>query len=367
MAGSIKFSLCFITFSLLFSLNFVAYEATKFVVGGEQNLWTVTSPAGALNAWAEKERFKIGDMLVFKYDSNTDSVLRVEEGDYKKCIKTKPITEYHDGNSVFPITESGSFFFISGADGHCEKGEKVEVRVLSRKHSAPPPVMAPNGSPAGVPRPVESPESSSSIGSSLGFVGVSYIAGVAALVGIAMWTHVLKTRQYVQMWIKVSIYELKIRRTGSEPRGRRQCNWRMAGQGQGGNQIVTIRENASISLQCPLLNQTNYTIWAVRLKAIFNVHGLWEVIEVSQGAAIDVKKNNTAIAYLYQAMPEDMVLQFAQYGTSKEIWDALKARFVGIERVKKARLQTLRNEFELLRMKDEETIDDFAGKISAIA
>ncbi|KAL8223466.1 hypothetical protein R6Q57_018941 [Mikania cordata] len=186
MASSIKFSLCFITFSLLFSLNFVAYEATKFVVGGEQNLWTVTSPAGALNVWAEKERFKIGDMIVFKYDSNTDSVLRVEEGDYKKCIKTKPITEFHDGNSVFPITESGSFFFISGADGHCEKGEKVEVRVLSRKHSAPPPVMAPNGSPAGVPRPVESPESSSSVGSSLGFVGVSYIAGVAALVVIAM-------------------------------------------------------------------------------------------------------------------------------------------------------------------------------------
>ncbi|KAI3814679.1 hypothetical protein L1987_14323 [Smallanthus sonchifolius] len=188
--GSIKFSLwCFITVSVLFSLNFKAYEAAEFVVGGKENSWRISESANRLNSWAEKERFKIGDSLVFKYDSKMDSVLRVEEGDYKKCNKMKPIKEYHDGNTVFEINESGSFFFISGADGHCEKGEKLEVKVLSHKHSSPPPALAPKGSPATVPPPVlspaESPESSTSVGSNLRIIDVSTFV-VATLVGVAM-------------------------------------------------------------------------------------------------------------------------------------------------------------------------------------
>lgn len=126
--------------------------------------------------------------IVFKYDSNTDSVLRVEEGDYKKCNKAKPINAYHDGNTVFKINESGSFFFISGADGHCEKGERLEVRVLSLKHSSPPPSQSPKNSPAAatVSPPGSSPvESTSAAGSSLGVVAVSTIV-VAILIGIAM-------------------------------------------------------------------------------------------------------------------------------------------------------------------------------------
>ncbi|KAI3730681.1 hypothetical protein L1987_61854 [Smallanthus sonchifolius] len=133
------------------------------------------------------------------------------------------------------------------------------------------------------------------------------------------------------------------------------------------NQIVTIRENSTIPLQCPVLTAMNYTLWAVKLKSIFNVHGLWEVIEVQEGVEVDSKKNNMAIAYLYQAMPEDLVLQVAKYTKAKEIWDSLKSRFVRIGRVKKARLQTLRNEFEGLRMKEEESIDDFFGRIGAIS
>ncbi|KAK1408428.1 hypothetical protein QVD17_40194 [Tagetes erecta] len=134
------------------------------------------------------------------------------------------------------------------------------------------------------------------------------------------------------------------------------------------NRQTQIRENyTTIPLQCPTLTTSNYTIWAVKLKAIFNVHGLWEVVEPKEGAEVDVKKNNAAIAYLYQAMPEDLVLQVANLTTAKSIWDSLKARFVGIDRVKKARLATLKNEFEMLKMKDSENIDEFAGRITAIA
>ncbi|XP_076924272.1 uncharacterized protein LOC143586673 [Bidens hawaiensis] len=39
---------------------------------------------------------------------------------------------------------------------------------------------------------------------------------------------------------------------------------------------------------------------------------------------------------------------------------------MGVERVKKARLSTLRAEFESLKMKDGETIDDFLGKLNGL-
>lgn len=40
---------------------------------------------------------------------------------------------------------------------------------------------------------------------------------------------------------------------------------------------------------------------------------------------------------------------------------------MGGEKVKKARLQTLMAEFDRLKMKDSETIDDFGGKLSEIS
>ena len=49
------------------------------------------------------------------------------------------------------------------------------------------------------------------------------------------------------------------------------------------------------------------------------------------------------------------------------MWAALKARFVGADHVWAARLGTLRGEFELLRMASGDTLDEFAGKLGAMA
>ncbi|GJS73861.1 zinc finger, CCHC-type containing protein [Tanacetum coccineum] len=54
-------------------------------------------------------------------------------------------------------------------------------------------------------------------------------------------------------------------------------------------------------------------------------------------------------------------MQVAGRETAKEIWDSLKARFIGTEDV-----QQLKSEFERLVMKENETIDSFAGKLMSI-
>ena len=98
-----------------------------------------------------------------------------------------------------------------------------------------------------------------------------------------------------------------------------------------------------------------------------DAQGIWEAADPAAGVTVDEKKNKAARAFIFQAIPEDVLLQVAQKKNAKDIWEALKTRYLGVDRVKKARLQTLRSEFQALRMKEEESIDAFTGKLSGMA
>ena len=56
----------------------------------------------------------------------------------------------------------------------------------------------------------------------------------------------------------------------------------------------------------------------------------------------------------------------AEKKTTKEAWEALKTMFLGADRVKTARIQTLKAEFEALNMKESESVDDFTVKVNNI-
>ncbi|XP_024965785.1 uncharacterized protein LOC112505984 [Cynara cardunculus var. scolymus] len=102
------------------------------------------------------------------------------------------------------------------------------------------------------------------------------------------------------------------------------------------------------------------------MEAILDAQGLWESIEPPVGMAVDEKKNKSANAFIFQALLEDILHQVSKKKTAREVWDSLKTRYIGAERVQKARIHTLKSEFEALRMKDEETIDEFTGKSSGM-
>ncbi|KAD5960723.1 hypothetical protein E3N88_12195 [Mikania micrantha] len=132
-----------------------------------------------------------------------------------------------------------------------------------------------------------------------------------------------------------------------------------------GNQHGQNERSSNLSFQCPILTSTNYPIWSLRIKAILKAHGIWDVIE--PGTNLDQKKDNAVIAYLYQSLPEDLILQVASCEHAKDIWSSIKTRHLGVERVMEARLQSLRTEFDTLRMIDGETVDDYVAKLSGIA
>lgn len=120
----------------------------------------------------------------------------------------------------------------------------------------------------------------------------------------------------------------------------------------------------SSSIKCPMLTSTNYTVWAMRMKITLKVHKVWETIEDEKAEG---EKNDMAVALLFQSIPQSLILQVGELSTAKKVWEAIKTRHVGAERVKEARLQTLMNEFDRLKMKDKETIDDFGGRLSEIS
>ncbi|XP_066323768.1 uncharacterized protein [Miscanthus floridulus] len=93
--------------------------------------------------------------------------------------------------------------------------------------------------------------------------------------------------------------------------------------------------------------------------------GVWEIMEPSgesseQGvtvAATAKVKDKKARAHLLQCLPDDLLMPVAANKTRKEVLDSLKERFVDEECVREAWLQTLKSEFDAMKMKEEESID----------
>ncbi|KAG7594688.1 Zinc finger CCHC-type [Arabidopsis thaliana x Arabidopsis arenosa] len=94
----------------------------------------------------------------------------------------------------------------------------------------------------------------------------------------------------------------------------------------------------SASIQCHMLNATNYTVWAIRMKIALKVHKAWEVIET---ATDDAEKNDIAMALLLQSIPETLVLQIGELDTAKKVWDSIKARHVEESKLVKKFLKSI--------------------------
>ncbi|XP_028792715.1 early nodulin-like protein 1 [Neltuma alba] len=131
MASSSSASSSLVLLFLLFGLS----AAREILVGGKTDAWKIpSSQSDSLNQWAERSRFQVGDHLVWKYEGGRDSVLQVSKEDYANCNTANPLGEYSDGNTKVRLDRPGPFYFISGANGHCEKGQKLVVVVLTPRN-----------------------------------------------------------------------------------------------------------------------------------------------------------------------------------------------------------------------------------------
>ncbi|EXC19664.1 Early nodulin-like protein 1 [Morus notabilis] len=115
-------------------LLFTFSKAKEILVGGKENSWTLPSNSSEsithLDEWAKNTIFERGDILIFKFDPKKDSVLRVTEKNFNGCNTSKPLERYRNKKTLIELDQCKPFYFISGAKGHCQKGQKVLANVV---------------------------------------------------------------------------------------------------------------------------------------------------------------------------------------------------------------------------------------------
>eukprot|EP00253_Pinus_taeda_P029962 PITA_29962 len=140
---------------------------------------------------------------------------------------------------------------------------------------------------------------------------------------------------------------------------------------------ITSTRMGMFNTQLPQFNGKNYDYWAITMKALFACQDLWEIVEdgfdeptnetefnrLTQGEKdllkSNRKKDEKAIVFLYQALDKSVFPRIAGAKTSKEVWQTLKTAYQGMEKVRTAKLQLLRRDFENLNMKESDNIDSF--------
>ena len=144
---------------------------------------------------------------------------------------------------------------------------------------------------------------------------------------------------------------------------------------------------ASTSLtnpQIPQFNGKNYEYWSITMKALFSSQDIWDLVENGFAEPADAvaynaltqaekdllkdtrKKDSKALFYLFQAIHESIFPRILVATKSKQAWDILQIAYQGMTKVKIAKLQMLRRDFETICMKDNESVDSFYTQVIGV-
>ncbi|XP_055814687.1 uncharacterized protein LOC129884413 [Solanum dulcamara] len=132
----------------------------------------------------------------------------------------------------------------------------------------------------------------------------------------------------------------------------------------------------------PIFSGDNYHIWAIKMKAYLKALNLWDVIERGEPVVQPLRYNPTlndikkydelvtksprALTCIYSSLTEVMFTRIMACETAKEAWDKLKEEFEGSNRVKSVKVLALKREFELLKMKDSDSVKEYSSKLMDI-
>ncbi|MED6154990.1 hypothetical protein PIB30_001132 [Stylosanthes scabra] len=158
IGSSMKGLVALLVVVIVMSSSSFEASASTYNVGGKNGGWVV-NPKENYTLWSQRYTFRVNDYLYFKYERGKDSVLIVSIEDYDSCNTAKPLHRFRGGRSgsTVQLNKPGPFYFISGNQQNCQKGQKFAVNVVS---AANPPSPTPHPSPAPSP-PHPSPAPSS--------------------------------------------------------------------------------------------------------------------------------------------------------------------------------------------------------------
>ncbi|CAL5032889.1 unnamed protein product [Urochloa decumbens] len=126
---------------------------------------------------------------------------------------------------------------------------------------------------------------------------------------------------------------------------------------------------AAARLPFPLLTRMNYAAWAMRMKFLLRTNGAWGAVDRGKAPAdeaVDEVQDQLALSIISQSVDDETLLRVSKKETAHDMWEALRSMHVGVERVREARVQSLRADLDNLKMSNAESVDDFAGKFMTL-
>lgn len=126
----------------------------------------------------------------------------------------------------------------------------------------------------------------------------------------------------------------------------------------------------------------DYEHWALLMENLLRSKEWWDLIatgitqpernviltgpqrtEIADQKLKDLKVKN----YLFASIDKTILKTIANKETSKEIWDSMKTKYQGNKRVQNAQLQRLRRNFEVLEMKEGDSITSYFSRVMVVA
>jgi hypothetical protein len=133
--------------------------------------------------------------------------------------------------------------------------------------------------------------------------------------------------------------------------------------GSGGSGQRVVKEIGVGPANWSLLTKTNYTEWALVMKIKLQARNLWEAIEPRD---VTLQEDRMALDAITNVVPQEMLASLAVKATVIEAWEVVRSLRIGSEAVWNVRAQRLRTEFESIRFKEGETVDDFTMRLGSL-
>ncbi|KAL4376396.1 hypothetical protein GQ457_02G039420 [Hibiscus cannabinus] len=128
----------------------------------------------------------------------------------------------------------------------------------------------------------------------------------------------------------------------------------------------------------PIFTGTHYHVYVVKMKVYLRSLGLWNVVETNEDPPAlranhilaqlkayneDLLKKVKALTCIHSGLADHIFTSIMDLETPKSVWDKLKEIHEGGDRVKETKLLTLKREFSMLQMNDDELIKDFSNRL----
>ena len=126
----------------------------------------------------------------------------------------------------------------------------------------------------------------------------------------------------------------------------------------------------------------HYDHWAMLMENFLRSNEYWPLVEtriltIEDGAEPTEEQKKTiedqrlkdlkVKNYLFQAIDQAIMETILDKESSKSLWGSMKQKHQGTTRVKRAQLQALRREFEILQMREGEKVDEYFARTLTIA